>query len=98
VGPQPRFAARVGPIVVRGGRSRRVLFTVGVNARSSIRAVLQNARGRRVSSRTWSVQRGERVLRLPVPKRARRGTYTLNVTARDAGGHVKRFTRRVKLR
>jgi hypothetical protein len=93
------FAASVGRrIVVRGARSRRVLFTVGVNARSSIRAVLESTRGRRVSSRSWDVRRGKRVLRLRVPEGAGRGTYVLKITARDRAGNVKRFKRRVRLR
>jgi hypothetical protein len=92
------FAASVSRrIVVRGARSRRVLFTVGVNARSSIRAVLENARGRRVSSHNWSVRRGKRVLQLRVPTSAGRGTYVLKITARDRTGNVKQFKRRVRL-
>lgn len=95
---QPRFVARVGRVAVRGARPRRVHFTISVNARSSIRAVLENARGRRVSSRTWAVRRGKRVLRLSVPRHARRGTYVLKITARDRAGDVKRFERRVHVR
>jgi hypothetical protein len=97
-GTRAPFVARVGPIVVPGAGPRRVHFTVSVNARSSIRAVLENARGRPVSSRTWQVERGERVLRLRVPRRARRGSYVLRITARHKAGDIKRFTRRVRLR
>jgi hypothetical protein len=95
---QAAFVARVGPVIVPGGRPRRIHFTVRVNARSSIRAVLHDARGRRVSSHTWSIQSGKHVLRLRVPKRARRGTYVLKITAHDTAGNVKRFKRRVQLR
>jgi hypothetical protein len=91
------FVARVGRVVARGARPRRIHFTVRVNARSSIRAVLHDARGRPVNSRTWSIQRGKRVLRLRVPRRARRGTYVLKITAHDTAGNVKRFKRRVQL-
>jgi hypothetical protein len=96
---QSPFVARVGRrIVVRGVRPRRIRFTVSVNKRSSIRAVVAHARGRLVSSRSWTVGRGRRVLRLSLPRRARRGTYVLRVTARDGAGYVKRFERRVRLR
>ncbi|MEA2233251.1 MAG: hypothetical protein QOD83_3067 [Solirubrobacteraceae bacterium] len=96
---QSPFVARVGRrIVVRGVPPRRILFTVGVNARSSIRAVLANARGQLVSSHTWTVGSGSRMLRLGLPRRARRGTYVLKVTARDGADNVKRFERRVRLR
>jgi hypothetical protein len=95
---QTPFVARIGRILVPGARPRRVHFTVSVNARSSIRAVLENARGRPVSSRAWEVERGERVLRLRVPRRARRGSYVLKITARHKPDDVERFTRRVRLR
>jgi hypothetical protein len=95
----PSFVAVVGRrVVVRGVRPRRIRFTVRVSARSSIRGVLQTARGRRViTARTWRIPRGRRVLRLAVPRRARRGTYVLRITASDGRGHVKQFNRRVRL-
>jgi hypothetical protein len=96
-GAPARFIARVGRPVVRGARSRRIHFTIAVSARSSIRAVLANTRGRPVSSRTWKVRRGSRVLRLGIPKRTRRGTYVLRITARDHTGNTRRFNRRVHL-
>lgn len=93
------FVAVVGRrVVVHGMRPRRMLFSVGVSAPSSIRAVLASLRGDRVTARTWQMRRGMRMLRLAVPRRARRGTYVLRVTARDRHGHVKQFARRVRLR
>jgi len=85
-------------VIVRGVRARRIRFTVGVNQPSSIRAALENARGNRVTSRTWKIEPGRHVLRLRLPKRARQGSYLLRITARDQHGHVKRFERRVRLR
>jgi hypothetical protein len=98
-GPERRFIVLVGRrVAVRGVRPRRVTLPVRVNARSSIRLVLEHTRGHLVSSRTWEVRRGRRVLRLRVPARARRGTYVLRIKAQDRRGHVKGFERRVRLR
>jgi len=97
-GSKAAFTARVGRVVVRGARPRRLRFTVGVNAPSSIQALLENGRGRSVTSRTWRVQAGTRVLRLSVPRRTPGGNYVLRITVRDRAGNVKRFNRRVRLR
>lgn len=98
-GSQRRFIARVSRhVVIRGVRPRRVAVTVLVNARSSVRLVLQNARDRLVTSRTWEIDPGSRVLQLTVPKRARRGRYILRATVRDRHEHVERFERRIHLR
>jgi hypothetical protein len=93
------FVAHVGRrIVVHGVRPRHVTVTVRVNARASIRLVLENARGRRVTSRTWHIGRGRRVLQLDVPARVRRATYGLKVTARDRYGQEERFKRHIRVR
>lgn len=99
-GLQRPFVARVGRhVLVRGVRPRRLAVTVGVNVRSSIQLALQTKRGRRVTSRTWTITSGRRVLELVVPSRhSRRGRHLLRVTAWDGHGHVERFTRRVYLR
>ena len=94
---RPFIVVVEGRVVVRGARPRRVHVTVRVSARSSIHGVLETARGRRVTANTWQIPRGRSMLRLAVPRRARRGTHVLRITARDGREHVKRFTRRVRL-
>lgn len=98
-GPDRQFVAVFeGRVAVRGARPQRIIFALRVSARSSIRAVLETASSDRVTARSWQVERGRRVLRLAVPRGARRETtYVLRITARDGRGHVRRLNRRVRL-
>lgn len=84
-------------VVVRSTRSRRVLFTVRVSARSSIRGVLESARGDSVTASTWQISRGKHALKLPIPRRVPRGNYVLRITARDGRGNSRQFDRRIRV-
>jgi hypothetical protein len=92
------LVVRVRRIAVRGsGRRRVILIRIGVNARATVRARLLRGR-RQVASRRWRVRAGQRVLRMRVPARARRGVYRLRLTIRDSTGQTRRVTRSVRLR
>jgi hypothetical protein len=97
--PQRPFVVQVDRrVVVRGVRPQRVAVTVRVNARSSMRLMLENTRGHVVTSDTRYIRRGRRVLLLSVPEHAKAGKYLLTIEAQDEHGHLKRFKRSVRLR
>jgi hypothetical protein len=93
-----KFQAKVGrPRASGAGRRRAILIPVDMNARASLRARLMRGR-RQVATRVWRLSAGRHLLRMRVPRGARRGLHTLRVTVRDTSGPPQRSVHKVRLR
>lgn len=94
--PPQLTAALTSVRVTRTGGRRVVVATVRVNRPATARARLTR-RGRMVASASKRLRAGRNAMRVAVPRRAARGTYTLRIRISD-GVRARTLSRVLRLR